>query len=346
MARNGLMLPLRAAINKAKKDNKTVRKEQRAGRAGRQDPDGERGSHPAEEPAGALLPDRVRGRGEGRIGHARHPREAQARAETSRQPGSARTAQLPRRRRRAAYAELEDGARRDARLPAIHPGAARSGERGAPGSNEEVQSANEELQSINEELETSKEELESANEELTTVNEEMANRNVELNRLNSDLVNVQTSTQLAIVLLGRNLTIRRFSAQAEKQFNLLAADVGRPFSSVRHNLDLPDLDRFITEVIDTVRAGEREVQDKDGRWFSLRVRPYLTLDNKVDGAVLVLVDISDLKRSEQAIAAARDYAEAIIRTARDPLLVLDADLRVETANEAFYRHLRDLADGR
>ena len=203
-------------------------------------------------------------------------------------------------------------------------------------SNEEVQSANEELQSINEELETSKEELESANEELTTVNEEMANRNAELNRLNSDLVNVQTSTQQAIVLLSRNLTIRRFSAQAEKQFNLLAADVGRHFRDVRHHLAVPDLEQFITEVIDSVRAGEREVQDKDGRWFSLRVRPYLTLDNKVDGAVLVLVDISDLKRKEQAIAATRDYAQAIIRTARDPLLILHADLRVDTANEAFY----------
>jgi two-component system CheB/CheR fusion protein len=97
-------------------------------------------------------------------------------------------------------------------------------------SNEEVQSANEELQSINEELETSKEELESTNEELTTINEEMANRNTELNRLNSDLANLQTSTQLVIVLLGRDLTIRRFSVQAEKQFNLLAADIGRPLA--------------------------------------------------------------------------------------------------------------------
>jgi two-component system, chemotaxis family, CheB/CheR fusion protein len=236
-------------------------------------------------------------------------------------------------------------------------------------SNEEVQSANEELQSINEELETSKEELESANEELTTVNEEMANRNTELNRLNSDLVNIQTSAHLAIVLLGRDLAIRRFSAQAEKQFNLLATDVGRPFSQVRHNLvfevgravpsaprtasdvqrrgegdgcrttapyQAPDLESFIAEVIASVREREWEVQDKDGRGYSLRVRPYFTLDNKVDGAVLVLVDINDLKRNEQAVAAARDYAEAIIQTARDPLLILNADLRVHTANQAFY----------
>ena len=121
------------------------------------------------------------------------------------------------------------------------------------------------------------------------------NRHTELNRLHSDLVNIQTSAQLAIVLLGRDLTIRRFSVDAEKQLKLLASDVGRPLSHVRHNLELPDLEPFITEVIDSVRAREREVQDKDGRWFSLRVRPYLTPDNKVDGAVLVLVDINDLK---------------------------------------------------
>src|SRR5436190_16938932 len=101
---------------------------------------------------------------------------------------------------------------------------------------EEGQSANEELQSINEELETSKEELESTNEELTTVNEEMANRNTELSRLNSDLINLQTSTQLVIVWLGRDLAIRRFSVQAQKQFSLLAADVGRPITGLRHNL--------------------------------------------------------------------------------------------------------------
>ena len=107
-------------------------------------------------------------------------------------------------------------------------------------SSEELQSANEELQSINEELETSKEELESANEELTTVNEEMANRNAELNRLNSDLINLQTSTKLAVVLIGRDLSIRRFSPQAEKQFDLLATDVGRPIGHIRHNLVFAD----------------------------------------------------------------------------------------------------------
>lgn len=202
---------------------------------------------------------------------------------------------------------------------------------------EEVQSANEELQSVNEELETSKEELESSNEELTTVNEEMHNRNIEVNRANGDLVNLQASAQLAIVLLGRDLTIRRFSAQAEKHFKLLPGDRGRPIGNLRHNLKLDDLEGLVAAVIASVRESEVEVQDEDGRWYSLRVRPYFTLDHAVDGAVLVLVDIDVQKRSARAIKESLDYAEAIIRTVRDPLLILGADLRVHRANPAFYQ---------
>jgi len=204
-------------------------------------------------------------------------------------------------------------------------------------SNEEVTSANEELQSINEELETSQEELESTNEELTTVNEEMTNRNAELNLLINDLGNFQRSAPVPIVLLGRDLSVRRFTSKAEKQFNLVASDIGQSIARVRHNLDMPDLEEFVGEVISTVREREREVQDTHGRWHSLRVLPYLSNDNKVDGAVLVLVDITDLKRTEREVKAARDYAEATIRTARDPVIVLRADLRVNTGNEAFYK---------
>jgi two-component system CheB/CheR fusion protein len=207
-------------------------------------------------------------------------------------------------------------------------------------SNEEGQSANEELQSLNEELETSKEELESTNEELTTVNEEMVSRNAELSRLNGDLTNFQTSTKLVILLLGRDLAIRRFSAQAEKQFNLHASDLGRSVGGIRHNLDLPDLEAVITGVITTVREFEREVQDQTGCWYSLRVRPYLTLDNRVDGAVLVLVDIDAAKKAESEVMQARDFAEAVISTVRDPLLILDAGLRVQKVNEAFLTTFR------
>jgi len=209
---------------------------------------------------------------------------------------------------------------------------------------EEIQSANEELQSVNEELETSKEELESANEELTTVNDEMSHRNIELQVLNDDLVNFQNSTRLVVLLLGRDLTIRRFSPQAEKQLGLLAADVGRRISHVRHNLvhaddaSTPlDMEALCVEVMSSESEREREVLDQAGCWYSLRARPYTTSDKDVDGAVLLLLEIDELKQSERAVADARDYAENIVDAMRDPLVVLDRDLRVESANHAFYR---------
>jgi two-component system, chemotaxis family, CheB/CheR fusion protein len=193
--------------------------------------------------------------------------------------------------------------------------------------NEELQSANEELQSINEELETSKEELESTNEELITVNEEMVNRNAELNRLNSDLNNLQTSVDLGVVLLGRDLTIRRFSPVAERTFSLLASDVGRPIGALKHNLNFPSLDQFVAQVIDTAQVQEREVQDKEGRWYLLRVRPYLAMDNKIDGATLVLMDINALKLSERAAEAARAGLEQLAEDKDELMGILTHDLK-------------------
>ncbi|MDQ2987028.1 MAG: response regulator [Armatimonadota bacterium] len=177
--------------------------------------------------------------------------------------------------------------------------------------NEEIQSANEELQSVNEELETSKEELESGNEELITVNEEMSNRNTELNRLNSDLINFQNAVDVPVVLLGPKHDIRRFNPHAATQFDLLATDAGRPISQIQHNLTLVseagegsplDVERVVSEVVASLHNQEYEVRDKAGRWHSLRVRPYLTLDNEVDGAVLALIDVDFVKRSEQDAA--------------------------------------------
>lgn len=203
---------------------------------------------------------------------------------------------------------------------------------------EEVQSTNEELQSINEELETSKEELESANEELITVNEEMSNRNEELNRLNNDLINLQASSKLAIVLFGRDLVIRGFSPHAAKQFDLIASDMGKPLGHIQHGLveverafqadsdpqtsgylqgeTRLDLKRLVAQVIADVREQEREVRDKSGRWHLLRVRPYLTREAEVDGAVLVLVDVDQLKASEQASC----QLAAIVESSEDAIL--------------------------
>ncbi len=204
-------------------------------------------------------------------------------------------------------------------------------------SHEEVQSTNEELQSMNEELETSKEELESSNEELITINDEMVSRNIELTRLNSDLSNLQVSLQTAILLLGRDLTVRRFTVPAERLFNLRQSDIGRGFGSLRHDLEVPDLERLLAEVVETVGVQERDVQDTAGHWYALRARPYLTLDSKIDGVVLMLTDIDALKRSEQSVKAARDEALATVKTMPMPYIILRGDLRVNSASDVFYR---------
>ncbi len=167
--------------------------------------------------------------------------------------------------------------------------------------NEEVQSANEELQSINEELETSREEIQSSNEELTTVNEELQNRNEELNRVNNDLNNLFGSLQMAIVMVWQDLRIRRFTPIAEKLFNLIATDVGRPIGDIQLNLNIPDLPKLLAEVIDQMVTRDLEVQDRSGRWYLMRVRPYRTADNRIDGAVIVLFDVDSLKQSQSML---------------------------------------------
>jgi two-component system CheB/CheR fusion protein len=162
--------------------------------------------------------------------------------------------------------------------------------------NEEILSANEELQSTNEELQTAKEEAQSANEELATVNEELRHRNAELARVNNDLMNLLSGVNIPIVMVGRDLRIRRLTPLAEKVFNLIPTDVGRPISDIKPNLHVDDLGKEIAKVIDTLTPLEREVQTKDKHWYSLRIRPYVTLDNKIDGASIVLLDIDSIKR--------------------------------------------------
>ncbi len=166
--------------------------------------------------------------------------------------------------------------------------------------NEEILSANEELQSTNEELQTAKEEAQSANEELATVNEELRHRNTELARVNSDLVNLLSGVSIPIVMVGRDLRIRRFTPLAEKLFNLIPSDVGRPITDFKTNLDLTDLSKLLTGVIDSLTPYEGVVSDNSGHWYSLRVRPYVTLDNKIDGASIVLIEIDPIRRQLSA----------------------------------------------
>lgn len=201
--------------------------------------------------------------------------------------------------------------------------------------NEEILSSNEELQSINEELETAKEELQSTNEELTTLNEELLNRNLELNQVNNDMSNLLSSVHVPIVMLGRDLRIRRFTPVAEKMLKLIATDVGRPFGDIKALASLDHAEPQILEVIDTMTVREVEVKDDQGRWYSLRIRPYRTHDNKIDGAVLVFIDIDSLKNGMAALEEANDFAESIIRTVPHPMVVLERDGRIKTANAAF-----------
>ena len=167
--------------------------------------------------------------------------------------------------------------------------------------NEEILSSNEELQSTNEELETAKEELQSTNEELTTVNEQLQTRNLELNEVNNDLTNLLASMAIPMVMVGPDLRIRRYTEAACRSINLRANDIGRPLSDLKTNIDIADLDNLIREVINQVQVREREVRDADGRWHRLRIHPYRTADHKIEGAVILLIDIDDIKKSAEAI---------------------------------------------
>ena len=202
--------------------------------------------------------------------------------------------------------------------------------------NEEAQSANEELQSTNEELQTSKEELQSTNEELNTINAEMQSRNAELDQLNDDLVNLFASMNMPIIMTGSDLRIRRFTPMAEKVLNLIRTDVGRPITDLQPRINVPHLEDILHRVLDTLQPLEQEVEDQEGRSYLMRVRPYRTSDNRIDGTVLQLLDVSDLKRIVEEVRHARDYAQAIVNTVREPLVVLDENLAIQNANRAFY----------
>ncbi|MEG4941158.1 chemotaxis protein CheB [Microcoleus sp. F4-D5] len=202
--------------------------------------------------------------------------------------------------------------------------------------NEEILSSNEELQSINEELESAKEEIQATNEELTTTNDELRSRNIEQSVVNNDLINLLSSINIPILMLTNDLQIRRFTPTAQQIFSVIPTDVGRPFSDIRSTLNVPDLEQMILEVIETLQTKEQEVQTLSGYWYNLRISPYQTTENQIDGVVMVFVDIDALKRSARTLEEARNDAETIVETVQTPLVVLDADFRVNKANRSFY----------
>ncbi len=157
--------------------------------------------------------------------------------------------------------------------------------------NEEILSSNEELQSTNEELETAKEELQSANEELSTVNDELRSRNLEITQINSDLTNLLNSIEIAVVMIGSDLTIRRFTPQAQKFFGLIAADVGRPLLNINPAIEIPDFQAMVLEVVSNFRSVEKKITDAQGRDYQLRILPYGPLQNKNEGAVITVIEL-------------------------------------------------------
>jgi two-component system CheB/CheR fusion protein len=210
--------------------------------------------------------------------------------------------------------------------------------------NEELQSTNEELQSTNEELETSKEELQSLNEELQTVNAEFQEKIHELSRVNDDMRNLLNSTDIATIFLDNRLCIKSYTEQARCVIRLIPTDLGRPLRDLTSHLDYGDLVADAEEVLKTLAFKECEVHTDEGRWLLLRLLPYRTAEDKIEGLVMTFIDIDELKRTQHDIQQARHYAESIVETVREPLVVLDGNLRVKSANRAFYGKFRVAAE--
>ncbi|HYV64037.1 MAG TPA: PAS domain-containing protein, partial [Bryobacteraceae bacterium] len=200
--------------------------------------------------------------------------------------------------------------------------------------NEEVLSSNEELQSTNEELETAQEELQSSNEELVTINEQLQNRNQELSQLGDDWSNLLSGLNIPIVMLGKDRRIRRFTSPAEKLLNLLPADIGRPINNIRPNLKVPDLEGLINEVMDKVSQQELEIQDRDGRWYSMRLRPYRTADGRINGVLMIFIDIHALKTTQDALREQSSFSAAVMESSGALVMVTDANGRAVAFNRA------------
>lgn len=206
--------------------------------------------------------------------------------------------------------------------------------------NEELQSTNEELQSTNEESLTTKEEMQSLNEELMTINVQFQAKADELTQLNNDMKNLLDNTEIGTIFLDNELTILRFTPQVKKLFNVIATDVGRSITDIAFNFDFPDLEAKVREVTETLIATEAEIKTRKNEWYNLRIMPYRTLDNFINGAVLTFTKITSLKIMEHKLAILKEYAQEIVNAFPLPALMLDRDLKVSTVNGVFYDYFK------
>jgi two-component system CheB/CheR fusion protein len=205
--------------------------------------------------------------------------------------------------------------------------------------NEELQSTNEELQSTNEELSTSKEEMQSLNEELQTVNFELQSKVSDFVRTNDDMKNLLYSTEIATLFLDKELNIRRFSHHLTKIFKLRDSDVGRPFTDLVTDLQYPEMDSHARQVIKTLIVTETAIATYDGRWFNVRIMPYRTLDDRINGLVITFTDITIAKKleiklketnealqtNEEALTISETRYRRLFESAKDGILILDAE---------------------
>lgn len=193
-------------------------------------------------------------------------------------------------------------------------------------SNEEMQSVNEELQSTNEELETSKEELQSVNEELSTVNTELQIKVHDLNRVNNDMNNLLAGTGIATVFVDHQLRIMRFTPNATIIINLIQSDIGRPVTHLVSNLvGYRQLGADVKLVLDKLFTKEIEVQTIDSKWYMMRIQPYRTIDNVIEGAVLTFVDITEIKKAQNDLIDSEIRYRRLFETAKNGILIIDAE---------------------
>ncbi len=199
--------------------------------------------------------------------------------------------------------------------------------------NEELQSTNEELQSANEEMETSKEELQSTNEELETVNSELQHKVDELSRANNDLNNLLASTEIGTIFLDTKLCINRFTPSAAKVFNLIPTDIGRPISDITSNITDENFSKDAEEVLNTLNKREAEVKTREGAWYSMRMMPYRTVENVIDGVVITFTDITKIKLAAMHL----QRLATVVSDANDAVAVYDLDGRITAWNKAAER---------
>jgi two-component system CheB/CheR fusion protein len=258
-----------------------------------------------------------------------------------RRPGKRRSPAPPGKEHAGRVAELEEDLRHSQESLQSTIEELESANEELKSANEELQSMNEELQSTNEELETSKEEMQSLNEELSTVNAELNSKIEELSHANDDMQNLLNGIDVASVFLDESLRIKRYTEQARELIHLVPGDVGRPLEDLALHVEYPHLIEDCRNVLKTLDHREDEILSDDGKWLMMRILPYRTSQNVIDGVAVTFVPIDELKRAESDARNALHYFEQIVQTVREPLVVLESDLTVRSANQAFYHTFED-----